>query len=125
MKTNKQKDQPSKEWKIEALENELESECDVMERYESTDKDVYDFAKETKENLEEWLKDIKNDSKASLSKSELELRVDKIDFRIQFHQDILNTDQTLSDDDRRLFKKDLELTETWKKQLKREKESWC
>lgn len=126
MVTNKNKqDKTSKEWKLEALQNEIDSEKDFLDRCDSKKDEGYVFAKEVLEDLKRWQKDIRNDSSSPLSKEDLECRDNTIDNRIQMHKDILEVDDTLSDDDRRSIKKDLNLTKVWKKQLKKEKKAGC
>ena len=73
---------PSKKWKMEILQDEINSNYDFLKRCGSPDDEGYIITKEILTDLEHWLDDLKNNSTAALPGEDLDWRESVIDNQI-------------------------------------------
>jgi len=121
--------EPTNDWKIDILEREIESQRDMLGSLDPEDDpdeaEFYTLTREVIEGLEQWVSDIKDKSRAPLSKDELNIRIGTVEEIIQYHKDILAHDDSLSFDIREEIGEDIEKLNTWKKELRSKKKAGC
>jgi hypothetical protein len=116
---------PPREFRLEILKGESDSNVELLERFKSeTDEDhvfgpddEYTMVEEIQSNIEQWIEDIEKGKEEKMSEDDLNFRLNILENQIMFHDDILRTDDTLDEDDRQMFKEDLEKIKEWRRCL--------
>ena len=127
MGRGKEPEDPPKDFKLEMLQSESESNMDLLERISSGHEDDYAFDEdneysmyeEIQSNVLRWIDDIENESDGLLSKNDLEFRTDLIQNLILCHEDIIRVDETLTSEDQRSINQDIRNLKEWKRYLKK------
>ena len=116
---------PSKKWRMEILQEEIDCNSDFLNRCESHDEEGYVVMKEMLADLERWMYDLENDSTDVLSEDDLDWRENVLDNQITMHKEILMDDQTLTAEDRRIIKGIIKDLKEWKRYLQKWKKAFC
>ncbi|MEA3558400.1 MAG: hypothetical protein U9R75_04015 [Candidatus Thermoplasmatota archaeon] len=116
---------PSKKWKMEILQEEIDCNRDFLTRCESHDEEEYIMVKEMLIDLEQWMDDLKNNSTDMLSDEDLNWRENVLKNQITMHQGVLTGEPSLTSEDRRVIKGIIEDLKEWKRYLQKWKKAFC
>ncbi len=125
MTGKKESGYPPRDFRLEILNSESDSNKDLLERLKSkTDEDhafdlddEYSMVEEIQSNILRWIEDIENGKEDTLSEDDLNFRLNILENQIMFHGDILRMDKTLGEYDRQMFREDLEKIKEWRRCL--------
>ena len=131
MAKSKEPVDPSKEFKMEMLEIERESNEEFLQRTASQFdedhvfdmNDDYTMVKEVQSDLLRWIEDVESENNEVLEKTDLDFRLNLIENMILSTEGILATDKELNDEDREMFREDIKTFKEWKRYLRKWKRS--
>ena len=131
MARSKEPGDPPKEFKLEMLEIERESNEEFLQRTASQfdDDHVFDMdddytmVKEVQSDLLRWIEDIKKENNDVLAMTDLDFRLNLLENMILSTEGILTTDDELDDEDREMFREDIKTFKEWKRYLRKWKRS--
>jgi len=128
----KESTHPPKEFKLNILQGEIESNEDLLERIETEnsgdtefDEEEYDMFKEELSKILKWVDDIKNENPEVLSREDMEFRLETLQNEISCHEDVLRMDDSLTDEDIEDIKESIKNIKDWRRDLRKWKKASC
>ncbi len=122
----KEHEAPSGEFKLNILESEKESNEDLIQRVERgenvglDDADIeehLEWFREELSSINRWMDDIREKNNKKLTRIDLDFRMEILDREIDCHEQILENDDTLPEEDIQGIKDNIRKIEEWKIEL--------
>lgn len=126
MEEVKKNSEPTNEFKLNILENEKDSDEDLLQRLKEEEseggldpegKDLLECVQGELVSIKHWMDDLKGEKKRRLTKDDVDFRIEIIEREMRFYWDVMETDDSLSDEDIEDFQNDILKLEKWRAEM--------